>query len=162
MLIPALLRIPLAVWRDFIFPSTVSSLFVIGLYQISWSPLPRRLKVQPLCVYQLITWCNTVYRNLSMFRIFRFQQIRNCNKNSVKQIIKWFIFQNKPGYIFTCCYPDFCFIIPKKVLAAYGYNYKRQKGSHKNYLNDKGDLITLKDPLKISYINEILERIGEK
>ena len=50
----------------------------------------------------------------------------------------------------------------EKVLAAYGYNFKRQKGSHKNYLNEQGDLITLKDPLKISYVNEILERIGEK
>ena len=50
----------------------------------------------------------------------------------------------------------------EKVLAAYGYNFKRQKGSHKNYLNEHGDLITLKDPLKISYVKEILERIGEK
>lgn len=50
----------------------------------------------------------------------------------------------------------------EKVLAAYGYSFKRQKGSHRHYLNTKGHLITLKDPLKISYINELLERIGEK
>lgn len=50
----------------------------------------------------------------------------------------------------------------EKVLAAYGYYFKRQKGSHRHYLNSQGDLITLKDPLKISYIDEILERIGEK
>jgi predicted RNA binding protein YcfA (HicA-like mRNA interferase family) len=52
----------------------------------------------------------------------------------------------------------------EKVLAARGYVFKRQKGSHRHYLNERGDgdLITLKDPLKISYINEILERIGEK
>jgi predicted RNA binding protein YcfA (HicA-like mRNA interferase family) len=50
----------------------------------------------------------------------------------------------------------------EKVLAAYGYQFKRQRGSHRHYLNDTGDLITLKDPLKISYIIEILERIGEK
>ena len=50
----------------------------------------------------------------------------------------------------------------EKVLAAYGYNLKRQKGSHRHYLNKQSDLITLKDPLKISYINELLERIGEK
>jgi len=49
----------------------------------------------------------------------------------------------------------------EKVLSAYGYNFKRQKGSHRHYLNKHGDLMTLKDPLKISYINEILERIGE-
>jgi predicted RNA binding protein YcfA (HicA-like mRNA interferase family) len=50
----------------------------------------------------------------------------------------------------------------ERVLAEYGYFFKWQKGSHRHYLNDKGDLITLKDPLKISYIIELLERIGEK
>ena len=50
----------------------------------------------------------------------------------------------------------------EKVLAAYGYEFKRQKGSHRHYINGKGELITLKDPLKISYISELLERIGEK
>jgi len=50
----------------------------------------------------------------------------------------------------------------EKVLAAYGYYFKRQRGSHRHYINDNGDLITLKEPLKISYVNEILERIGEK
>jgi len=49
----------------------------------------------------------------------------------------------------------------EKVLAAYGYEFKRQRGSHRHYLNEQGDLITLKEPLKISYINELLERIGE-
>ena len=50
----------------------------------------------------------------------------------------------------------------EKVLAAYGYHFNRQKGSHRHYLNSKGDLITLKEPLKISYVTELLERIGEK
>ena len=50
----------------------------------------------------------------------------------------------------------------EKVLAAYGYHFNRQRGSHKYYLNNEGDLIMLKEPLKISYINELLERIGEK
>jgi len=49
----------------------------------------------------------------------------------------------------------------EKVLAAYGYYFNRQKGSHRHYIDADGNLITLKDPLKISYINEILERIGE-
>jgi len=49
----------------------------------------------------------------------------------------------------------------EKVLAAFGYFFNRQKGSHRHYINKQGDLITLKDPLKISYINELLERIGE-
>ena len=50
----------------------------------------------------------------------------------------------------------------EKVLAAYGYLFKRQNGSHRHYLSGEGKLITLKDPLKVSYITEILERIGEK
>lgn len=50
----------------------------------------------------------------------------------------------------------------EKVLAAYGYYFKRQKGSHRHYMNSDGDLITLKEPLKISYINELLERIEQK
>ena len=50
----------------------------------------------------------------------------------------------------------------EKVLAAYGFNFCRQKGSHKHYINNLGDIITLKEPLKISYVVEILERIGEK
>jgi len=50
----------------------------------------------------------------------------------------------------------------EKVLAAYNYNFNRQKGSHRHYINKAGDVITLKDPLKVSYVIEILERIGEK
>ena len=50
----------------------------------------------------------------------------------------------------------------EKVLAAYGYIFNRQRGSHRHYLNAQGDLITLKDPLKASYIAALLERIGEK
>jgi len=50
----------------------------------------------------------------------------------------------------------------EKVLAAYSYTFSRQKGSHRHYINKAGDIITLKDPLKASYVTEILERIGEK
>ena len=49
----------------------------------------------------------------------------------------------------------------EKVLASRGYSFKRQKGSHRHYVNVGGDVITLKDPLKISYVNEILKRIDE-
>jgi len=49
----------------------------------------------------------------------------------------------------------------EKVLIAYGYQFARQKGSHRHYINDNGDVITLKDPLKISYVTDILRRIGE-
>jgi predicted RNA binding protein YcfA (HicA-like mRNA interferase family) len=49
----------------------------------------------------------------------------------------------------------------ERVLAAYGYHFKRQKGSHRHYINQNGDLITLKEPLKISYVIELLARIGE-
>ena len=50
----------------------------------------------------------------------------------------------------------------EKVLAAFGYDFNRQRGSHRHYLSAQGDRITLKDPLKISYVEKILERIGEK
>ena len=50
----------------------------------------------------------------------------------------------------------------ERVLSAYDYCFSRQKGSHRHYINKAGDVITLKDPLKISYVNDILERIGER
>ena len=50
----------------------------------------------------------------------------------------------------------------ERVLNAYGYRFSRQKGSHRHYINEAGDVITLKDPLKTSYVNDILERIGER
>lgn len=51
----------------------------------------------------------------------------------------------------------------ERVLKAYGYNPVRQKGSHRHYLNQGGDLITVKieTPLKKVYVVDILTRIGE-
>jgi len=51
----------------------------------------------------------------------------------------------------------------EKVLIYYGYEPVRQKGSHKHYLNKKGDLITIKieTPLKAVYVKDILNRIGK-
>lgn len=51
----------------------------------------------------------------------------------------------------------------EKVLKAYGYERKRQKGSHRHYLHQGGDLITIKieTPLKAFYVKDILNRIGE-
>jgi len=49
----------------------------------------------------------------------------------------------------------------EKVLETNGYVFKRQKGSHRHYANKAGDVITLKSTLKIAYVTEILERIGE-
>lgn len=52
----------------------------------------------------------------------------------------------------------------EKVLKSYGYEYVRQKGSHRHYLNKAtGDLITIKqeNPLKKVYIRDVLSRIGE-
>ena len=52
----------------------------------------------------------------------------------------------------------------EKVLKAYGYEYKRQKGSHRHYLHQSGDLITtikIETPLKAVYVKDILSRIGE-
>ncbi len=50
----------------------------------------------------------------------------------------------------------------QKVLEYYGYRLDRQKGSHKQYINQKGDVITIKseNPLKAVYIKDILKRIG--
>lgn len=51
----------------------------------------------------------------------------------------------------------------EKVLNAYGYIAARQKGSHRHYINGKGDVITIKieNPLKAVYVKDILSRIGE-
>ena len=50
----------------------------------------------------------------------------------------------------------------EKALAHYGYSFSRQKGSHRHYIDNTGDVITLKDPLKAAYISEILKRIDRK
>ena len=48
-----------------------------------------------------------------------------------------------------------------KVLIANGYRLDRQKGSHRQYINAVGDVITIKDdnPLKAVYVKDILRRI---
>lgn len=51
-----------------------------------------------------------------------------------------------------------------RVLRHYNYIPVRQKGSHKQYLNEQtGDLTTIKQetPLKKAYVVDILKRIGE-
>ena len=50
-----------------------------------------------------------------------------------------------------------------KVLTAFDYRLDRQKGSHRQYVNKTGDVITIKseNPLKKSYIKDVLDRIGE-
>ena len=44
-----------------------------------------------------------------------------------------------------------------------GYQCKRQRGSHCQYINSNGDVITVvaENPIKKAYITAILERIGE-
>jgi predicted RNA binding protein YcfA (HicA-like mRNA interferase family) len=51
-----------------------------------------------------------------------------------------------------------------KILTVNGYRLDRQNGSHRQYVNENGDVITIKvsSPLKKSYVIAILERIGEK
>lgn len=51
----------------------------------------------------------------------------------------------------------------EKVLESGGYHFIRQKGSHRHYINDKGDLITIKieTPLKKAYVVDILNRLGK-
>ncbi len=52
----------------------------------------------------------------------------------------------------------------EKVLNYYGYYLVRQKGSHVHFLNDKGELLTIKAEthLKKVYIVNILNRIAER
>jgi predicted RNA binding protein YcfA (HicA-like mRNA interferase family) len=51
----------------------------------------------------------------------------------------------------------------ERVLVANGYRYIRQKGSHRHYRNDAGDVITIKveTPLRAVYVKDILKRIKE-
>jgi len=50
-----------------------------------------------------------------------------------------------------------------RVLHHYGYSCKRRKGSHCQYINSNGDVITIvaEKKIKKAYITAILERIGE-
>ena len=50
-----------------------------------------------------------------------------------------------------------------RVLRHYGYYCERQKGSHCQYINSSGDVITIvaESQIKKAYITAILERIGE-
>lgn len=50
-----------------------------------------------------------------------------------------------------------------KVLNYFGYILVRKRGSHRYFRNDAGDLVVIKEenPLKISYVEDILNRIGE-
>jgi predicted RNA binding protein YcfA (HicA-like mRNA interferase family) len=51
----------------------------------------------------------------------------------------------------------------EKVLAANGYRFARQNGSHCHYINGAGDVITIKKehPLKAVYVKDILRRIAQ-
>lgn len=51
-----------------------------------------------------------------------------------------------------------------KVLEYYGYTFNRQKGSHRQYINAIGDVVTIKSetPLKAVYVKDVLNRIKEK
>ena len=49
-----------------------------------------------------------------------------------------------------------------KLLLAYGYLEKKNSGtSHRNFINAKGDVITIvhKNPVKAAYVKEILRRL---
>ena len=51
-----------------------------------------------------------------------------------------------------------------KVLEYNGYKMKSKTGtSHRNFINDKGDVITIKEetPLKAVYVKNVLKRIRE-
>ena len=50
------------------------------------------------------------------------------------------------------------------VLSEHGYRLDRQKGSHCQYVNQSGDILTVvnSNPLRKAYVTAILERIGEK
>jgi predicted RNA binding protein YcfA (HicA-like mRNA interferase family) len=51
-----------------------------------------------------------------------------------------------------------------KVLRHFGYRFDRQKGSHRHYIDESGDVLTIPErtpTIKSFYVNEILSRIGE-
>ena len=52
----------------------------------------------------------------------------------------------------------------KRVLENYGFILVRTSGSHNNFRNSKGEVITIKkeQPLKAVYVKDILERIGRR
>lgn len=49
----------------------------------------------------------------------------------------------------------------RKVLEHFGYRFDRQRGSHMQFINTCGDVITIKEetPLKAVYVKDILRRI---
>ncbi|MDR0721301.1 MAG: type II toxin-antitoxin system HicA family toxin [Treponema sp.] len=51
----------------------------------------------------------------------------------------------------------------ERVLIAHGYRLDRQKGSHCQYINQRGDVLTVvnNSPLKKACVTAILERIGD-
>lgn len=50
-----------------------------------------------------------------------------------------------------------------KVLTHFGYRLDRQKGSHRQYINSVGNVITIKDEnlLKAVYVKDVLNRINK-
>lgn len=50
-----------------------------------------------------------------------------------------------------------------KVLTHFGYRFDRQRGSHRQYINKAGDVITIKNenPLKAVYVKDVLNRIKQ-
>lgn len=50
-----------------------------------------------------------------------------------------------------------------KVLEHYGYRLDRQHGSHMNFVNDIGDVMTVpnRTPIRAVYVKDILRRIGK-
>ena len=51
-----------------------------------------------------------------------------------------------------------------KVLTLNGYRLDRKKGSHRQYINASGDVITVKEDtptIKAVYVKDILSRIGK-
>lgn len=50
-----------------------------------------------------------------------------------------------------------------KVLEYFGYRLDRQQGSHMQFINGKGEVITVpnKTPLRAVYVKDILRRIGK-
>jgi predicted RNA binding protein YcfA (HicA-like mRNA interferase family) len=49
-----------------------------------------------------------------------------------------------------------------KVLDKYGYELVRKDGSHRQFRNKHGDVVTIKEenPLKAVYVKDVLRRIG--
>lgn len=125
---PHCFKISFAVWRDFIFPSTVTLRLVMGLYQMSWSSLPHRTKLQPFADKISRTFFSysaigkghafiavTEKMHYVFFvRAVQLDDFGSRQKNFLNQFVCRFVFKYQPWYIVACGYLNASLAVPRK------------------------------------------------